>query len=193
MEGSMKTIFKAICLFFILMILTGVLYPLIVTGLAQGIFHHRANGSLIHTNGKVIGSRLIAQEFESDRYFWPRPSGPDFQTVPSGASNQGPTSKALRDAIQERRTRLLNAHGLTEDAEIPLDLLFSSGSGLDPQISPKAAFFQIDRIVKARQFTSEKRVRLEELVQRFIETPQFGFFGEPRVNVLVLNIALDQL
>lgn len=163
-------------------VLTGLLYPLALTGLSQVAFPRQANGSQIISGGKLVGSDLIAQKFVSPRYFWPRPSAADYATVASGASNQGFTSKKLLDAVNDRRT------ALGQDA--PSDLLYASGSGLDPHISPAAAAFQVARVAAARGLRVSS---VTELVQRSIEPPQLGVFGDPRVNVLLLNRALDEL
>jgi potassium-transporting ATPase KdpC subunit len=178
----MKTILPSIRIFAVLTILTGVLYPLAVTGVSWLFFRDQASGSLILRDGKAVGSELLAQKFESERYFWPRQSAADFATVPSGASNKGPTSADLVKAIGERRAKF--------GVEAPSEVITASGSGLDPHISPEAARLQIPSVAKARGVEAQ---RVAELVERAIEPPQFGLFGEPRVNVLMLNIALDTL
>jgi K+-transporting ATPase ATPase C chain len=178
----MKTTLQSIRIYVVLTLLTGIIYPLTMTGVAQLLFPKQANGSRIVENGKLIGSDLLVQKFESPRYFWPRPSSSDFATVASGASNKGPTSADLKKAIDERREKF--------GADAPVDLLTASGSGLDPQISPEAARLQISRIAAARNMSVQK---ISELVDQTTEGPQFGFLGEPRVNVLKLNLALDQL
>jgi len=189
----MKIFFSCFRLFLVLVILTGVIYPLLVTGVAQLIFHAQAEGSLQSVNGKIVGSALISQKTESLKYFWPRPSAGDYATVASSASNFGPSSDALKKAIADRVTKLRAAHDLAADAPLPDDMITTSGSGLDPHISPAAATMQIDRIAKARGFDSEQKAKLANLVQGHIESPQLGFLGEPRVNVLLLNLALDEL
>jgi len=176
----MKMILQSLRAYLILTLVTGVIYPLFITGIAQLCFQHRANGSRMVENGKLVGSDLLAQKFESPRYFWPRPSAADFATVPSGASNKGPTSADLKKAIDDRRIRF--------GADAPVDLLTSSGSGLDPEISPEAARSQISRVAEARGISAQK---LSKLIERGTELPQFGLLGEPRVNVLRLNLALD--
>ena len=178
----MKTILQSLRAYLVLTLITGLLYPLAITGIAQLLFPKQANGSRIVQNGQIIGSDLLAQQFKSPRYFWPRPSGADFATVPSGASNKGPTSADLKKAINDRRSQF--------GSEAPVDLLTASGSGLDPHISPEAAHSQIPRIAAARSMPPEK---ISELVDRTTEAPQLGFLGEPRVNVVLLNQALDQL
>ena len=161
---------------------TGIAYPLLVTGVSQLVFPAQANGSLVHKGDQIVGSALLAQKFTDARYFWPRPSAVDYATVASGASNQGFTSKKLLDAVNQRRALF--------GSQAPSDLLYASGSGLDPQISPEAAAFQITRVSAARGISVE---RLEKLVKSVTEAPQFGFLGQPRVNVLLLNSSLDEV
>jgi len=178
----MKTIVQSLRIYIVLTLLTGILYPLAMTGVAQLLFPKQANGSRIVVNGRFIGSDLLAQKFESPRYFWPRPSSADYATVASGASNKGPTSADLKKSIDERREKFGN--------DAPVDLLTASGSGLDPHISPEAAHSQIPRVAEARKMSIQQ---ISALVDQVTEQPQFGFLGERRVNVLRLNQALDQL
>src|SRR4029077_3842995 len=145
------------------------------------LFPKRANGSRIVERNKLVGSDLIAQKFESPRYFWPRPSSADYATVASGASNKGPTSADLKKSIDERRGKF--------GKDAPVDLLTASGSGLDPHISPEAARSQIPRVAATRKMSIQQ---ISAVVDQTIEEPQLGFLGEPRVNVLRLNTALDQ-
>jgi K+-transporting ATPase ATPase C chain len=196
----MREIRPAITLIVALTIITGVAYPFLVTGIAQVAFPYRANGSLIVQNGAVIGSEVMGQSFVSDRYFRSRPSatsGPDpvdpsksisvpYNAANSSGSNLGPTSKALIERIQADVEKL---KGENPNASVPTDLVTASGSGLDPHISPEAALFQVPRIAKTRNL-AEDRVR--QLVIEQIEGRLFGVFGEPRVNVLALNLALDK-
>jgi K+-transporting ATPase ATPase C chain len=178
----MKTILQSLRIYIVLTLLTGILYPLAMTGIAQLLFPKQANGSRIVENGKLIGSDLIAQKFESPLYFWSRPSAADYATVASGASNKGPTSADLKKSIDEHRAKF--------GKDAPIDLLTASGSGLDPHISQEAARSQISRVASARNLSIQK---ISELVDETIEPPQFGFLGEPRVNVVRLNRGLDHL
>jgi K+-transporting ATPase ATPase C chain len=164
----------------VLTAITSVAYPLAITGLAQVFFRDTANGSLVTTGNQIVGSSLLAQKFTSPRYFWPRPSAADYGTVASGASNQGFTSQKLVDAVNDRRK--------TFGADAPADMLYASGSGLDPHISPEAAQYQVARVASARNLPPEK---ITALVEKSVEPPQLGFLGQPRVNVLLLNQALD--
>ena len=195
----MKTqIRPLIILFALLTFITGVVYPLIVTGIAQLAFPSQANGSLITENNQQVGSRLIGQNFTANKYFWSRPSATsvnpynayDLQTLTgSSGSNLGPLSKDLVDNVQARADALRSA---TQGYKllIPVDLVTASGSGLDPHISVSAAYYQIPRVALARSLTETV---VAQLVDRYTETRQFGVLGEPRVNVLMLNLALDGL
>ncbi len=186
-------IMTAARLLLVLTVLTGVLYPIAITLAANVLFPTQANGSLIVRDGQVIGSALIGQSFTSERYFWPRPSAIDYNPLPSGGSNLGPTSAVLHAKVIERAASIRQANHLPEEAVIPVDLLFASGSGLDPHLSPDAVRLQIDRVAAARGFTAAQRDQLAARVESSIELPQFGLLGEPRVNVLLLNLALDQI
>jgi potassium-transporting ATPase KdpC subunit len=170
-------------------VITGMLYPLVITVIAQLAFHDQANGSLVTRDGKIIGSGLLAQQFQGSNYFWPRPSAATYATVPSGASNLGPTSGTLQTNVMNYAAALRSAHNLPTNVPVPADLVFTSASGVDPHISPEAARFQIARVAAARGMSED---RVKALVEQFIEPPQWGFLGEARVNVLLLNVALDQ-
>jgi potassium-transporting ATPase KdpC subunit len=177
-------ILQSLRMLVVMTLITGVAYPLIVTGIAQVAFHDQANGSLIVEKGRVLGSRLIGQPLSDPKYFWSRPSATSpmpYNGAASSGSNQGPTNPALKDALTERVSRF--------DAKpVPVDLVTASGSGLDPHISPEAAQHQIARVSKARNLPE---ARLRELVANHTQGRQLGVLGEPRVNVLELNLALD--
>jgi potassium-transporting ATPase KdpC subunit len=168
-------------------ILLGIIYPLVVTALAQVLFHDKANGQLIPRNGEVIGSRIVGQPFVSDKYFHSRPSaaGNGYDAGNSSGSNLGPTNQKLIDRV---KADTATAQAENPNAPVPVDLVTTSGSGLDPDITPAAAFFQIPRIARVRGL-SEDRVRA--LVQAHVQQRTWGFLGEPRVNVLALNLSLD--
>ncbi|MGA3007660.1 MAG: potassium-transporting ATPase subunit KdpC [Opitutaceae bacterium] len=175
-------------------VITGLLYPLAMTVCFQLIFPYQANGSLLIRNGKVVGSELLSQQFQTDKYFWPRPSACSYGTGPggfgaSGASNLGPTSAQLQKNVDSNLAALRTAHKLKDDAPVPADLVFASASGLDPDISPEAARFQIARVAAARNMSVDQ---VTALVEKFINPPQWGLFGQARVNVLKLNLALDE-
>jgi len=185
----MKIVIQALKLFLLLTAITGIIYPLVITALGQIAFPNKANGSLVRKDGRIVGSSLLAQKFASEKYFWPRPSAVDYNPLPSGGSNQGMISALLDSTVKERRKFLIEAD--PRSANVPPDLLFASGSGLDPHVSPEAALYQVDRIARARQLDNEQRKSLTNLVQNQIEQPMFGILGQPRVNVLELNLALD--
>jgi len=197
----LREIRPAIVLLIGLTLITGLAYPLVLTGIAGVIFPRQAQGSLIEQDGKVVGSALIGQEFKDDKYFHGRPSATtatdpndSTKTVPapynaanSGGSNLGPTSKALADRVKEDVDKLKAEN---PSQPVPVDLVTTSASGLDPDISPEAALFQVPRIAKARNIPEAK---LRQLVEQHIEGRTLGMLGEPRVNVLLLNVALDRL
>lgn len=196
----MKTFLTALRLFAFLAVLTGVLYPLAVTAIARVAFPAQANGSLVYSSAlklnlssstagasAPVGSALLAQASTSPRYFWPRPSAADYATVASGASNLAPTSAKLRDQVAARAAALRTAHNLAPDAPVPADLLFASGSGLDPHISPAAATFQAARVASARNLSLATVTAAINA-----STEAGGILGEDRVNVLLLNLSLDK-
>ena len=173
-------------------VLTGLIYPLVVTGIAQLVFPHQANGSLIVVNGKTVGSSLIGQQFTDPKYFWGRLSatGPyPYNAAASSGSNLGPTNPALLDEVKGR-IAALKAADPSNTQLIPVDLVTSSGSGLDPDISVAAALYQLPRVARLRGLSESA---LRTLVDQYTHGRQLGFLGEPRVNVLQLNLALDAL
>jgi K+-transporting ATPase ATPase C chain len=184
-----KNLITAVLMTLVTTVLFGLIFPLVVTGLAQVLFPKQANGELVSRNGHVVGSRLIGQTFSSPGYFYSRPSsaGTGYDAGNSSGSNLGPTNQTLISRVQGDADRL---QAENPGAAIPMDLLTSSGSGLDPHISPEAAEFQVPRVAKQRGL-SEDVVR--EAVHQHTESRQFGFLGEPRVNVLELNLTLDEI
>jgi len=185
----LRHVYPAVALTIVLTVLLGIVYPFVTTGLSELLFKEKARGSLIEKEGKVIGSRLIGQPFKGSSYFHPRPSaaGSGYDATASGGTNLGPTSKQLFE--EQVRGRAKQLHAENPNVKIPIDLITSSGSGLDPHISPAAAEFQVPRVARERGM-SEEEVR--RLVHKYTEERQLGVLGEPRVNVLELNLALDQ-
>lgn len=182
----------ALMMLLVLTVLTGVMYPLAVTGLAQLLFPNQANGSLIIRDGKVIGSELIGQYFDEPKYFWGRPSATSpfpYNAAASSGSNLGPTNPALIEAVKTR-VEALRVADPGNAALVPVDLVTASGSGLDPHISQAAALYQANRVARVRGLQESQ---VKELIGLYTEGRQFGLLGEPRVNVLKLNLALDDL
>jgi K+-transporting ATPase ATPase C chain len=188
----MKTIQTALRLFLSLTVLTGVLYPLLITGVAQLAFPAKANGSLLTVNHRIVGSALIGQSFNTAVYFSSRPSAIGYQTLPSGGSNLAITSSLLLEEVKTRKKTFCSSNKLSTNQPIPAEMLFASASGLDPHISTKAARLQVDRIVEARQFNVDQKKQLFHLIDQVTEKPQFYVLGEERVNVLLLNLKLDK-
>ena len=184
MWREMKTALRMVV---VLTVVTGLVYPLVVTGLSQTFFRHRANGSLVEREGRIVGSELIGQPFSGAGYFWSRPSAttPGYNGGASTGSNLGPTHPALAERITGTVKTLREAHG---QGVIPVDLASTSASGLDPDITPAAALYQAARVARERGLPPET---VRGLVQKHIEPRELGFLGEPRVNVLALNLALD--
>jgi K+-transporting ATPase ATPase C chain len=187
----MLSVFRqALLVFVALTVVTGVAYPVVMTVIAQVIFPHQANGSLIERDGKVVGSELIGQQFDDPKYFWSRPSAtaPAYNGAASTGSNYGPTNPAQLDAVKARAENIRKAHP-KQTGPFPVDLVMASGSGLDPHVSPAAAEYQVIRVAQARGLELQK---VRELVSQQTEGRQLGVLGEPRINVLSLNLALDE-
>lgn len=189
----MKTILISLRVFLVMTVLTGIAYPLFITAIGQSLFHRKANGSLIRKDGKVIGSELIGQTYDSTRYFWSRPSAIEYNPVPSGGSNLGPTSKKLKDQVDIRKQEFVAANNLKGTDQIPAEMVFASGSGLDPHISVRAALLQVNRIARVRNFNASQKQSLLDLIAEKTESPQFMLLGEQRINVLMLNLDLDKI
>jgi potassium-transporting ATPase KdpC subunit len=186
-------VFISLRLVIILTVITGIIYPMVITGLAQAIFHEKANGSLVKKNDTIIGSALIGQQFNSPDYFHPRPSAVNWQTFPSGASNLSWSDQRLKEAVILRKEAFLKENMLNDTASVPAEMLFASASGIDPHISPKAALLQVGRIAVSRNFNMEQKQKLVSLVSIMTEKPQYSIFGEERINVFLLNLELDKI
>ena len=191
----MKLTFQSILQTLVWTILAGIIYPLFITLIAQVAFHDQANGSLVMRNGKLVGSVWLAQQFQGTNYFWPRPSACSYGTGATGinassGSNLGPTSSTLQNNVSNNLVSIRTGNNLATNADVPADLVYASASGLDPHISPESAQLQIARVAAARGMSPDK---VRELVDKFTEGPQWGFLGQSRVNVLMLNLALDQM
>jgi K+-transporting ATPase ATPase C chain len=187
----MKTLIISFKIFLFFTILTGIIYPLFITGIAQVIFPSKANGSLIVKENRTIGSLLLGQQFDSSIYFSSRPSAVSYNPMPSGGSNFGLTNEKLQAQVAERKKQFITSNHLDSLASIPSEMLFASASGLDPHISPEAALLQADRIANARNFDTVKKQKLIQYIKDLTEAPQFFFLGKSRVNVFLLNLGLD--
>ncbi len=184
---------KTLKLFLWMTLLTGVIYPLTITLIAQLTMKQTSDGGFLSESGRVVGATLIGQGFVADQYFWPRPSATDYSPLPSGGSNLSVTSTALKQVVEMRKQRLLSSDPTIDLQTIPNELLYASGSGIDPHISPQGALFQINRVVKARGWDEQKgRERLIQLIIANTEQNSLFFLKQPCVNVLKLNMALQQ-
>jgi len=183
----MKYLLPAIRFKIFFTILLGLIYPLAMTAVSQFLFPNQASGNFIARGGQVVGSMRIGQSFEKSEYFWPRPSAVSYNPLPSGGSNLGQASEDLKKTVNERKAKLQAAH--PELGEPPQDLLFASASGLDPHISIEAAQYQLTRVAKARSLNPDQ---VQKFIEQATKNRQLGIFGEPTVNVLVLNLALDE-
>lgn len=177
----------------VMVLLLGVVYPFLVTLFAQVLFPAKANGSLIKVEGRIVGSEWIGQQIDTAIYFHSRPSAVNYNSLSSGGSNLGLTNQKLHQLVEERKIAFKRTNHLQPGTTIPSEMLFASGSGLDPHISPQAARLQVDRISQARGFSESQRRQLDRLVHQMTEAPQWGVLGCERINVLMLNLALDRI
>lgn len=189
----MRSFFSASALFLCLWILTGVAYPLVVTGVAALLFEKQSQGTLVSNEERVIGSRYIGQTFKDNKYFWSRPSAHNYDALKSGGTNLAPTSKELVKISRERREQLAIAHQ-SDVKSVPPDLIYASGSGLDPHITIEAAYYQLDRVAKARGMDQgDNKKKIEKLLEDNVQHRTARYMGNTRVNVLILNKELDEL
>jgi K+-transporting ATPase ATPase C chain len=189
----MKTLIISLKTLLFFTLLTGVAYPLLITGFSQVIFPGKANGSLIHKNNKLIGSKLIGQNFDTAVYFSSRPSAISYKPLPSGGSNFSLTSTQLKNLVNERKHKFIFFNQLDSLTNVPSEMLFASASGLDPHISPESALLQTDRIAKIRHLNSNQKDLLLNSIKNLTEAPQFLILGESRINVLILNLELEKI
>jgi potassium-transporting ATPase KdpC subunit len=190
----MKSFVIAMRIFLFFTLLTGVAYPLLVTGIAQMFFPSKANGSIIFNGNKPVGSFLIGQSFDSSAiYFTSRPSAISYNPLPSGGSNYGLTSRKLKEQFELRKKQFISDNLLDGQTEIPSEMLFASASGLDPHISQEAALLQVDRVCMARHLSDSKKIILKNIIHQLTESPQFLCLGQERIIVLLLNLATDKL
>jgi potassium-transporting ATPase KdpC subunit len=190
----MKSILNtSIRLILIFTIITGVIYPLVISGISRVFFHEKAEGSLVKKDGIIAGSGLIGQDNDSPVYFWSRPSATGYKTLPSGGSNLSWTDHRLKALIAERKEAFIKGNMLSDTITVPVEMLFASASGLDPHISPRAAMLQANRVSRARNFNHDQEQELAMLISVMTEKPQFSLFGEERVNVFLLNLGLDKI
>lgn len=188
-----KQIKIALRLFLFFTIITGIIYPMFIFGIAQVFFHKKAEGSLVIREGITKGSALIGQESDSAAYFWRRPSAINYQPLHSGGSNLSWSDKRFKDEVIERKEKFIKGNMLSDTVSVPVEMLTASASGLDPDISPRAALLQVDRISAARHFDNDQKQKLLTLITKMTEKPQFSIFGEERINVFLLNLALDKI
>jgi K+-transporting ATPase ATPase C chain len=190
----MKSLIISLRIFLFFTVLTGVAYPLLVTGIARLVFSSKANGSIIYKNNIPIGSALIGQSFDSSEiYFTSRPSAISYNPLPSGGSNFGLTNKKLKEQFDQRKNQFIADNNPDTCKEIPSEMLFASASGLDPHITPEAALMQAGRISRSRHFSSSQEKHLEKIILQLTEPPQFLCLGQRRINVLLLNLETDKI
>lgn len=188
-----KPFITAVRLILFFTVATGIIYPLIITGISRVFFHEKAEGSLVKKNGVIIGSELIGQESDSVAYFWTRPSAINYQPLPSGGSNFSWSDQRLKALVAERKEAFIKGNMLYDTTSVPVEMLFASASGLDPHISPRATFLQAERVARARNFNDGQKQKLAGLIVKMTEKPQFSIFGEERINVFLLNLELDKI
>lgn len=184
----MNNIISSLKMLLLMTVLTGIIYPVFITAVGQVLFNREANGSMITANGKIVGSELIGQNILSDKYFKGRPSAVNYETVPSGAANKSVTNRDFNEYVNKNYNVLVQKYN-TKD--IPQELYLNSGSGLDPHISQKAALIQIDSVAEERKLSYDQKKKVKKMIYEMTEKRDFGIFGEERINVLKLNIAVD--
>ncbi len=190
----MKSLLQALRIFLFFTILTGLIYPLSITGIAQLLFPAKANGSMIFKEGRPVGSMLLGQDFDSTPiYFISRPSAISYNPMPSGGSNYCLTSNKQKEIFEQRKRHFVTYNMVDSLMRVPSEMLFASASGLDPHITPEAAMLQVDRICKERHFSPSERINLKGIITRLTEPPQFLCLGEERINVLLLNLETDKI
>jgi len=189
----MKTLAISLKIFLFFTVLTGIIYPLFVTGIAQLIFPAKANGSIIVKDNKKIGSELIGQQFDSCIYFTSRPSAISYNPLPSGGSNYGLTNAKLKHNVDSCKKQFIAYNKLDSNTTIPSEMVFASASGLDPHISPAAALLQVERIANARKFDNIQKQKIVQCINNLKESPQFLCLGDERINVLLLNLEIDKI
>jgi K+-transporting ATPase ATPase C chain len=189
----MKSLIVSLKALIVFTLLTGLAYPILITGFAQVFFREKANGSMIKKGEKTVGSSLIGQQFNSAIYFTSRPSATDYNPMPSGASNSGITSLKLKELVYYRQGVFITFNKSDTISKIPSEMVFASASGLDPHISPTSAFLQADRIAEVRNYDETQKIKLKQLIQNQIETPQLFCLGNERINVLLLNLEVDMI
>lgn len=190
---NMKAIYISIRFFLLFTVITGLLYPLMITGIAQLFFKEMANGSLVYQENKLMGSRLIGQYSNHEKYFYSRPSAVNYQPLPSAGSNLGPTNAKLAELVKIRRTEFIRINQLPDSTTVPGEMLFASASGIDPHISVRSVRLQAGRIAKNRGFSPKQIVQLNALIDKHTEPPLWHLLGETRINVLELNLDLDTI
>jgi len=189
----MKRLIISLKILLLFTLLTGVIYPLLITGIAQVVFPVKSNGSFVVRNGEIRGSVLIGQKFDSAAYFSSRPSHIAYNPLPSGGSNYGLTNTEFRNLVNERKDKFITFNSLDTLTQVPSEMVFESASGLDPHISLQAALLQAGRIAEYRKFSLEQRQKLHDLMEKLTEEPQFHLLGKERINVFLLNLGLDTI